>query len=154
MSTATNPSLRFLHKDDMTHHLPFLLETPSDHALLPETPPISDIGGDYQIETQPRHPVSVVVGTAKLGSFQLSAKISSLLHRALCIDRTRDPRSVKMPLTTTFADLDHEVRRTSQTLLEQTIQWETMLDCFAMLVRFVEKTQRSPYVHSLPPYSK
>ena len=36
-----------------------------------------------------------------------------------------------------FAGLDQEVRQTSQTLLEQTAQWEAMLDCFSMLVRYV-----------------
>ncbi|KAK7755949.1 hypothetical protein SLS62_001891 [Diatrype stigma] len=138
---------QFIHKDDGTHHLPFLLETPSESALLPETPPApltfgSPIfgGGGYfnnenKVEAQSmRIPTSVVVGTARLGPFQLSAKIASLLHRALRIDKERDPRPVKMPRTATFADLDDEVRRTSHTLLEQTIQWETMLDCFAMLV--------------------
>ncbi len=94
-------------------------------------------GGGYKIEPQPRYPTSVIIGTADLGPFQLSAKISSLLHRALCIDKERGPGPIKTPLTATFADLDHEVRRTSLTLLEQTVQWEAMLDCFSMLVRYV-----------------
>lgn len=126
------------------------METPSDATLLPETPPApvsSHPGGagGYKVDVQPRHPTSVIVGTVKLGPFQLSAKIASLLHRALRIDKERDPRPVKMPRTTTFADLDHEVRRTSQTLLVETTQWEAMLESFAMLVRYVIS-----YIYNVP----
>lgn len=104
---------------------------------------------------QPRHPTSVIIGSVSLGPFQLSAKVSSLLHRALCVDKGRgrvgdkDRDKVRIPQRgvpqnsvpkmslEAFADLDNEVRRTSQTLLQQTVQWEAMLDCFSMLVRYV-----------------
>ena len=160
--------------------MPFLLDTPGQSTLLPETPPAPPVsttepGGRDRSgsergfsryrprEPQPRLPTSVVIGSVFLGPFQLSAKVSSLLHRALCFDRDRDrdrggedvrergkargrerrkgasprgPAAPKMSLAD-FAGLDQEVRQTSQTLLAQTTQWEAMLDCFSMLVRYV-----------------
>ena len=167
----THPSrIRFIHKDDGTNHLPFLLETPSESTLLPETPlapptntadPVRGGGSECGIDAyratkpQPRHPASVVIGSVGLGPFQLSAKVSSLLHRALCVDKDRgrvedrdrnkrhvpqrgEPQTIVPKISLeAFADLDDEVRRTSQTLLQQAVQWEAMLDCFSMLVRYV-----------------
>ncbi|RYP66086.1 hypothetical protein DL771_007977 [Monosporascus sp. 5C6A] len=119
---------QFIHKDDSANHLPFLLEAPTDTALLPETPPTTSL------ESQPRHPISVAVGSTALTPFQLSAKTSSLLHRALQIDKERDPRPDKRPLINTFADLDGEIRQTSKALLEKIPRWETVLDCFSVLI--------------------
>ncbi|RYP19198.1 hypothetical protein DL765_003513 [Monosporascus sp. GIB2] len=119
---------QFIHKDDSANHLPFLLEAPTGATLLPETPPTTSL------EPQPRHPISVTVGSTAMTPFQLSAKTSSLLHRALRIDKERDPRPDKRPLINTFADLDSEIRQTSKALLEQIPRWETVLDCFSVLV--------------------
>ena len=124
-------------------------------------------------ELQPQLPTSAVIGSTYMGPFQLSAKVSSLLHRALCVDKTRGVDDIRewakvkgrerrkgAPSRTTgilkvsladFAGLDQEVRQTSQTLLEQTVQWEAMLDCFSMLVRYV-RTLGEFIVRGVPPW--
>lgn len=141
---------RFIHQDDETRYLPFLLESPSRNTLLPETPPMTPIEpiANFPLSPPPAGPLathqqqqqqehlsaSAVVGTTKFGSFQLSAKSASLFHRAIRIDKERDARPGKMPLVATYADLDAEIRATTLSLLAETLDWEAALDCFAMLV--------------------
>ncbi|KAI1765138.1 hypothetical protein GGR53DRAFT_529943 [Hypoxylon sp. FL1150] len=141
---------QFVHQDDGVKNLPFLLESPSTNTLLPETPPMTPILSSSAMlnhdglppspppgaaMTAARHlSASAAVGTHKLGGFQLSAKSSCLFHRALRIDKERDARPGKMPLVATYADLDAEIRRTTLTLLGESLDWEATLDCFAMLV--------------------
>jgi hypothetical protein len=122
--------------------LPFVIESPTENALLPETPQYSlpnkgdrtDSGRPVLVPQQ-KHAITVTIGSVPLSSFQLSARISSLLHRALKIEKARDPRPDRMPPTATFKALDREIRQATYTLLEQTTRWETVLDCFAMCVR-------------------
>jgi hypothetical protein len=135
-------SLRFIHKDEFAAHLPFLIEPPSDLITLPEIPPYipsdsreaPDARASFLPPSQRNYLTTVHVGSVELTSFQLSAKISSLLHRALRIDKSRDSRLEYMPSTDTFKALDTEIRHTTYTLLEKTTRWETMLDCFSMCV--------------------
>lgn len=90
----------------------------------------------------PRHlSTNIPIGAEKFGGFQLSAKTACLFHRALRIDKERDARPGKMPLVSTYADLDREIRESTLTLLGETLDWEATLDCFAMLVRY------APYYH-------
>lgn len=77
----------------------------------------------------------VEIGTTRMGSFQLSAKVASLLHRALLLDKDRILRPGKTPLVGTYAELDVEIRKTTHALIGQSLDWEVTLDCFAMLSR-------------------
>ncbi|KAI1380972.1 hypothetical protein F4677DRAFT_206196 [Hypoxylon crocopeplum] len=143
---------QFIHQDEEVKDMPFLLESPSRNTLLPETPPMTppsagpsggNINGNSNIEFPVSPPTSTsrhlstgtLVGTEKFGGFQLSAKTSCLFHRALLIDKERDNRPGKMPLVGSYADLDHEIRETTRTLLSESLNWESSLDVFAMLVR-------------------
>ncbi|KAI1140272.1 hypothetical protein F5Y05DRAFT_411332 [Hypoxylon sp. FL0543] len=138
---------QFVQRDDGVKHLPFLLETPSRNTLLPETPPMTPAslagpdGSDRAPSPPPPAPsanrpvsTSVLVGTAKLASFQLSAKSASLFHQAIRVDKDRDSRPGKMPLVATYAALDQEIRGATKTLLRDSTDWEAALDCFAMLI--------------------
>ncbi|KAI1465933.1 uncharacterized protein F4812DRAFT_89202 [Daldinia caldariorum] len=146
---------QFIHQDEEARDFPFLLESPTRNTLLPETPPTtpppSSTGGGLNGTTTgagagagagfPLSPAStrhlstnIIIGTEKFGGFQLSAKTACLFHRALHIDKERDGRPGKMPLVSTYADLDREIRDSTLTLLNDTLDWEAMLDCFAMLV--------------------
>ncbi|KAG4216842.1 hypothetical protein PC116_g34677, partial [Phytophthora cactorum] len=89
---------------------------------------------------------NIIIGTEKFGGFQLSAKTACLFHRALRIDKERDARPGKMPLVSTYADLDREIRESTLTLLGETLDWEAMLDCFAMLVSSALFTLYMPYL--------
>ncbi|KAL7622807.1 hypothetical protein AAE478_006486 [Parahypoxylon ruwenzoriense] len=154
---------QFIHQDEDAKGLPFLLESPSRNTLLPETPPMtprpsssfsssSNPTGQQQQQQHPSFPLSpphpppaarqrqrlitssLVSADTEFAAFQLSAKTSSLFHRALRIDKERDARPGKMPLVASYAELDGEIRRTTLTLLAQILDWESTLDCFAMLV--------------------
>ncbi|KAI1778100.1 hypothetical protein F4818DRAFT_286496 [Hypoxylon cercidicola] len=147
---------QFVHQDEGVKNLAFLLESPSTDTLLPETPPMTPIlssSSNTLLErseamgTLPPSPpaaampatarylsTSAAIGVQKFGGFQLSAKTSCLFHRAICIDKERDARPGKMPLVASYADLDAEIRSTTLTLLGETLDWESTLDCFAMLV--------------------
>ncbi|KAI1211556.1 uncharacterized protein F4807DRAFT_394021 [Annulohypoxylon truncatum] len=134
-----------IHQDEDAKDLPFLLETPTRNTLLPETPPMTPPpdGRNFPVSppssttatTVTRHlSTSVLVSSEKFGGFQLSAKAATLFHRAIRIDKERDERPGKMPLVAAYADLDREIRETTLTLLNNTLDWEGVLDCFAMLV--------------------
>ncbi|KAI2640301.1 hypothetical protein GGS21DRAFT_537979 [Xylaria nigripes] len=135
---------QFILQDDSMRHLPFVLESPSRMTLLPESQPILTEKGVYFIQNQlpprPTLPSSrlltteVEVGSQELGSFQLSAKTASLFHKALWIDKERRKRPNEKPLVSTFHDLDNEIRMATKSLLGQSLDWETKLDCFAMLI--------------------
>ncbi|KAI1481162.1 hypothetical protein F4774DRAFT_424445 [Daldinia eschscholtzii] len=149
---------QFIHQDESARDFPFLLESPTRNTLLPETPPTtpppSSTGGHNgngngngngagtgtgtgfpMSPSGTRHlSTNIIIGTEKFGGFQLSAKTACLFHRALRIDKERDARPGKMPLVSTYADLDREIRESTLTLLGETLDWEAMLDCFAMLV--------------------
>ncbi|KAI5926898.1 hypothetical protein F4810DRAFT_416187 [Camillea tinctor] len=129
---------QFVHQNEKTRHLPFILETPSRDTLLPDTPPMtpasSTDSGSPPLPPVSRHlSTGIQVGTEKLGSFQLSAKVSSLFHRALVLDQERDQRPGKVPRISSYHELDSEIRRVTQALLQQSLDWDLMLDCFAML---------------------
>lgn len=138
-------------------HLPFILESPSGVILPPESPPDTPT---FQSPTArlvptlpsppPRLPTArllttdVRIGSQSLGPFQLSAKTASIFHRALLIDKERwkggGTGSVPSLGGSALGDLDAEIRMTTKTLLGQSLDWETKLDCFAMLVRYVAPT--------------
>lgn len=135
-------------------HLPFVFESPSSTTLLPESQIESQVmmptlGNAVQLiptlaSPRPTLPsarlltTDVIVGSQKLGSFQLSAKAASLFHRALSIDKDRRRRPGEKPLMSAdFNDLDKEIRIATKKLLEQSLDWETKLDCFAMLIGYV-----------------
>ncbi|KAI1459174.1 hypothetical protein F4805DRAFT_88113 [Annulohypoxylon moriforme] len=136
-----------IHQDEDAKDLPFLLESPTRNTLLPETPPMTPPpdGTNFPVSpptttspsssTVTRHlSTSVLVSREKFGGFQLSAKTATLFHRAIQIDKERAERPGKMPLVAEYADLDKEIRETTMTLLNDTLDWEGALDCFAMLV--------------------
>ncbi|OTB00648.1 hypothetical protein M426DRAFT_26352 [Hypoxylon sp. CI-4A] len=139
---------QFIHQDERAKDLPFLLESPTRNTLLPETPPMtppSSTSNSFSSQTgfplsppsatTTRHlSASVLVGAEKFGGFQLSAKTACLFHHAIRIDKERDGRPGKMPLVATYAELDREIRETTLTLLNETLDWENTLDCFAMLI--------------------
>ncbi|KAI1085050.1 hypothetical protein F5B20DRAFT_129248 [Whalleya microplaca] len=149
---------QFIHQDEGGRHLPFLLESPSRNTLLPETPPMSPVlssaGKNTPTPPRLRHlSTSVLVGEEKFGQFQLSAKVSSLLHRALQLDKERNSRPGKMPLVESYRDLDVEIRKTTSTMIEETLHWELALDCFSMLISslFVLYLPYLPLIESMAP---
>ncbi|KAI3326151.1 hypothetical protein HD806DRAFT_437874 [Xylariaceae sp. AK1471] len=137
---------QFILQDDAMRHLPFVSESPSRMTLLPESPPMTPISitAAHLCPTLSSPPptlpaarlltTEVEVGSQILGSFQLSAKTASIFHKALCVDKERQKRPGRGPLVSTFKDLDEEIRMATKNLLEQSVDWETELDCFAMLV--------------------
>ncbi|KAI1821379.1 hypothetical protein F4861DRAFT_471897 [Xylaria intraflava] len=136
---------QFILQDDSMRHLPFVLESPSRMTLLPEAQSMSptNIGAHLaqtSLSPRPTLPSSrllttdVDLGSQELGSFQLSAKTASLFHRALWIDKERRKRPNDKPLVSNFNDLDNEIRMATKKLLGQSLDWETKLDCFAMLI--------------------
>ncbi|KAI1485678.1 hypothetical protein F5X96DRAFT_658687 [Biscogniauxia mediterranea] len=149
---------QFVHQNENTRHLPFILESPSQDTLLPDTPPMtpdsSTENGSPPLPSVGRHlSTGIQVGTEKLGSFQLSAKVSSLFHRALILDQERALRPSKMPRISSYEELDSEIRRATQALLEQSLDWDLMLDCFAMLgsALFVMYMPYLPIMENTPP---
>ncbi|KAI0406451.1 hypothetical protein F4802DRAFT_96765 [Xylaria palmicola] len=145
---------QFILQDDNMRHLPFVLESPSRTTLLPEAQveaqaepsvmtPNSGTGSHLALSYSSPRPTlpsarllttDVEVGSQKLGSFQLSAKAASIFHRALRIDKERQKWPTEKPLLSAFNDLDNEIRMATKSLLEQSLDWETKLDCFAMLI--------------------
>ncbi|KAI5860124.1 hypothetical protein GGS23DRAFT_614288 [Durotheca rogersii] len=146
---------QFIHQDEAVRGLPFLLESPSRDTLLPDTPPplppprrslgstsppapprspATPTPTPTPTRRRPRLSVRARAGGADLAAFQLSAKASTLFHRALRIDKERGRRPGGAPLAAAYAELDGEIRRATLALLERTLDWEAALDCFAMLV--------------------
>ncbi|TRX92053.1 hypothetical protein FHL15_007150 [Xylaria flabelliformis] len=139
---------QFIHQDDAMRHLPFVFESPTRTTLLPESQiepqVVTPIPGNSLMPAlsspRPTLPSSrllttdVEVGSQKLGSFQVSAKTASIFHRALMIDKERQSRPHEKPLLSVFNDLDIEIRMATKNLLQQSLDWETKLDCFAMLI--------------------
>ncbi|KAI1178127.1 hypothetical protein F4777DRAFT_144887 [Nemania sp. FL0916] len=141
---------QFILQDDAMRHLPFVLESPSRATLLPESriesrvmtpsPSTAVFLSPTLSSPRPTLPSSrqlttdVEVGSQKLGSFQLSAKTASIFHRALSIDKERRKSPSEKPHMSAFNDLDNEIRMATKNLLAQSLDWETKLDCFAMLI--------------------
>ncbi|KAI0526699.1 hypothetical protein F5B22DRAFT_655813 [Xylaria bambusicola] len=131
---------QFILQDDAMRHLPFVFESPSRTTLLPESQTMATPLLPSSLTPRPTLPSSrlltteVAVGSQKLGSFQLSAKAASIFHRALYIDKERRKRPTEKPLVSAFTELDNEIRIATKSLLEQSLDWETKLDCFAMLI--------------------
>ncbi|KAI1350987.1 hypothetical protein F5Y01DRAFT_135438 [Xylaria sp. FL0043] len=137
---------QFILQDDSMRHLPFVFESPSRTTLLPEsqivTPTLGSPPPLLPTSSLPRPTLpsarllttDVEVGSQKLGSFQLSAKAASIFHRALWIDKERRKWPSEKPLVSAFNELDSEIRIATKNLLEQSLDWETKLDCFAMLI--------------------
>ncbi|KAI0875677.1 hypothetical protein GGS24DRAFT_499627 [Hypoxylon argillaceum] len=141
---------QFILQDDAMRHLPFVFESPSRTTLLPESriesqmmaPNPSNAMLLTSTITSPRPTLpsgrllttEVEVGSQKLGSFQLSAKTASIFHRALSIDKERRKYPGEKPHMSAFNDLDTEIRMATKNLLAQSLEWETKLDCFAMLI--------------------
>lgn len=69
-----------------------------------------------------------------MDSFQLSAKVASLFHRALRHEHYVQARPGYLPPVNSFSDLDEEIRQTTLTLLQDDVNWQATLDCFAMSV--------------------
>lgn len=134
-------------------HLPFVFESPSRATLLPESRIESQVMSPApgtvihliptSMSPRPTLPsgrlltTDVEVGSQKLGSFQLSAKTASLFHKALSIDKERRKHPGEKPHFSNFTDLDTEIRMATKNLLAQSLDWETKLDCFAMLIGYV-----------------
>jgi hypothetical protein len=57
----------------------------------------------------------------------------------LWIDKERQKEPGRGPLVSTFQDLDEEIRIATKNLLENSLDWETKLDCFAMLIRYASE---------------
>ncbi|KAI0913996.1 hypothetical protein F4824DRAFT_204413 [Ustulina deusta] len=136
---------QFILHDDAMRHLPFVFESPSPTTLLPESQVMTPALGSAtphptSLAPRPTLPsarlltTDVEVGSQKLGSFQLSAKAASIFHRALWVDKERRKWPGEKPLVSAFTDLDNEIRIATKNLLEQSLDWETKLDCFAMLI--------------------
>ncbi|KAI0205823.1 hypothetical protein F4808DRAFT_179822 [Astrocystis sublimbata] len=139
---------QFIQQDDAMRHLPFVFESPTRTTLLPESQiepqVVTSIPGNPLMPSlsspRPTLPSSrllttdVEVGAQKLGSFQVSAKTASIFHRALIVDKERRLRPSEKPLLGAFKDLDIEIREATKNLLGQSLDWETRLDCFAMLI--------------------
>ncbi|KAI1159009.1 hypothetical protein F5B18DRAFT_43847 [Nemania serpens] len=141
---------QFILQDDAMRHLPFVFESPSRATLLPESRIESQVMSPapgtaihlIPTTTSPRPTLpsgrllttDVEVGSQKLGSFQLSAKTASIFHKALSIDKERRKHPGEKPHFSNFTDLDTEIRMATKNLLAQSLDWETRLDCFAMLI--------------------
>ncbi|KAI0537237.1 hypothetical protein GGR58DRAFT_358349 [Xylaria digitata] len=134
---------QFILQDDAMRHLPFVFESPTRTTLLPEsqimtpatTPLLPTLSSPRPTLPSARLlTTDVEVGSQKLGSFQLSAKAASIFHRALWVDKERRKWPNEKPLVSAFHELDHEIRIATKNLLEQSLDWETKLDCFAMLI--------------------
>ncbi|KAI0390421.1 hypothetical protein F5Y17DRAFT_461775 [Xylariaceae sp. FL0594] len=145
---------QFILQDEAMRHLPFILESPDSTTLLPESPPLIGIfpppTTSHPMPTLASPPTrlpassllttDVQIGSQSLGPFQLSAKTASLFHKALKIDKERRKHgggaASVVPLSANLAvsRLDMEIRATTKTLLAQSLDWETKLDCFAMMV--------------------
>ncbi|KAI8629953.1 hypothetical protein F5Y19DRAFT_474898 [Xylariaceae sp. FL1651] len=138
---------QFILQDDAMRHLPFVLESPSRTTLLPESPPMTPVSvasghlfpalassPPAVLPTTPRLTTDVEIGTQQLGFFQLSAKTAGIFHRALRIDKERQKRPGMGPLVSSYKDIDDEIRMTTLKLLAESLDWETKLDCFAMLI--------------------
>ncbi|KAF2965350.1 hypothetical protein GQX73_g8231 [Xylaria multiplex] len=134
---------QFILQDDAMRHLPFVFESPTRTTLLPEsqimtpasTPLLPTLSSPRPTLPSARLlTTDVEVGAQKLGSFQLSAKAASIFHRALWVDKERRKWPNEKPLVSAFHELDHEIRIATKNLLEQSLDWETKLDCFAMLI--------------------
>ncbi|GAP85819.1 putative fungal specific transcription protein [Rosellinia necatrix] len=141
---------QFILQDDNMRHLPFVFESPSRTTLLPESQIESRVmssspGASTQLiptlaSPRPTLPsarlltTDVIVGSQKLGSFQLSAKAASIFHKALWIDKERRKWPGEKPHVSTFNELDSEIRTVTGNILGQSLDWETKLDCFAMLI--------------------
>lgn len=137
---------RFIHRDEVSKDLPFILETPEMNTLLPGS--AASAAGhansgrfDVKYICEPATPssqrlsISSPINTQYMESFQLSAKVSALLHRALRHEHYVRTRPGYLPPVNTFASLDAEIRNATQTLLEDDVtNWQVTLDCFAMTV--------------------
>lgn len=119
--------------------------------MTPAAPPSRASGascyGDYAVSpdstssissTPPgrRLAVEAPIGSQAVDSFQMSAQVATLLHHALKYDleRRQQQREQQLVPVKNFAALDVEIRRATNALLSQNLNWEGALDCFAMLV--------------------
>ncbi|KAK6865021.1 hypothetical protein PG995_001549 [Apiospora arundinis] len=130
---------QLIHRDDASTHLPFILESPEFGTLLPEPGQNSvdrlQSGSSHGPPGMPnrRLPIGGAVNVALMESFQISAKVASLLHRALRhSNETRMRLPGTLPPVETFASLDEEIRSMTLTLLKDATDWRYALDCFAM----------------------
>ncbi|KAK8048742.1 hypothetical protein PG994_010472 [Apiospora phragmitis] len=130
---------QLIHRDEASTHLPFILESPEPITLLPE--PGQNSTGRFHPEpryesrgpSNRRLPVSTSVSVPLMESFQISAKVASLLHRALRHNyETRMRAPGMLPHVETFEPLDQEIRHMTATLLKDATDWRYALDCFAM----------------------
>ncbi|KAK8114167.1 hypothetical protein PG999_006236, partial [Apiospora kogelbergensis] len=128
---------QLIHRDDASTHLPFILETPEPGTLLPE--PGHNLAGRLQPGScyespgtaAQRLPVGADLNVASAESFQISAKIASLLHRALRHNNETRQHGT-LPPVANFAPLDEEIRNMTLLLLKDATDWRYALDCFAM----------------------
>ncbi|KAI1850552.1 hypothetical protein JX265_004262 [Neoarthrinium moseri] len=138
---------QFIHRDEVSKNLPFVLESPELTTLLPGSVTASNCSRvvghpgrfdvKYICEPPPpprqRLPISVELNTRQMESFQLSAKVASLLHRALRHEHYVRTRPGYLPPVNSFSSLDAEIRRATMTLLQDDVaNWQVTLDCFAM----------------------
>ncbi|KAK7922996.1 hypothetical protein PG985_007067 [Apiospora marii] len=130
---------QLIHRDDASTHLPFILESPEPITLLPEPGQCSPgryhpgPSSERRGASNRKLPVSASVNVASMESFQISAKVASLLHRALRHNyETRMRMPGTLPPVETFAPLDQEIRNVTATLLKDATDWRYALDCFAM----------------------
>lgn len=137
---------RLIHRDKISENLPFILESPEMNTLLPGAaaiPPTPAQSGRFDVKylieqpVDPRQqlPISVAVDVDNMSTFQLSAKIACLLHRALRHEHYIRDRPGYLPPVTSFSSLDSEIRAATMELLKNDVtNWQVTLDCFAMAV--------------------
>ncbi|KAH8671313.1 hypothetical protein BX600DRAFT_434431 [Xylariales sp. PMI_506] len=161
---------QYIHRDDMSKHLPFILESPEMNTLLPGSVASSAVlphSGRFDLKylceapsiPRQRMSLSVPINPQQMQSCQLSAICASLLHRALRHEHYVRARTGYLPPVSSFSSLDAEIRKATMSLLaDDVFNWQATLDCFAMTVsalftlylpylQFVEKTPPEELKH-------
>ncbi|KAI0017478.1 hypothetical protein F4780DRAFT_594549 [Xylariomycetidae sp. FL0641] len=134
-----------IHSNMPTKGLPFLVESATPSTILPAA------GAAQALTDVPSHRLPASVGVkAGMGAFQKDATVSYMLHRALRWDYERNKLAPLPPLAA-LRDLDSEIRASTNTLLQDVMEWEVELDCFSMLVSAIF-TLYLPYLpqHPIP----
>ncbi|KAI1848182.1 hypothetical protein JX265_011772 [Neoarthrinium moseri] len=129
---------QFLHIDDVVKNLPFIVKSPEMDTLLPGPimcPPLLDHKCKPRSELPGPLPISALLDTQKMESFQMSAKVATLLHRALQHEHKLRASPGFLPPIDSFSSLDAEIREATMILLRNDVNnWQVTLDCFSMAI--------------------